>query len=78
MHSMVFTEMPASIAPKGKRSCPYTEWGSGSLWGWKFGSNRKFRLSSSSKLIAPVNDIVLWINENTDVFTGICSKSLNA
>ena len=33
MHSMVFTEMPASIAPKGKRSCPYTEWGSGSLLG---------------------------------------------
>ena len=68
MHSMVFTEMPASIAPKGKRSCPYTERGSGSLWGWKFGSNRKFRLSSSSKLIAPVNDIVLWINENTPMY----------
>lgn len=68
MRSMASPEMPTSIAPKGKRSRPYTEWVSGSLLGWKFGSNRKFRLSSSSKLIAPVNDIVLWINENTPMY----------
>ena len=75
---MVSPEISTSTGLEGgKGSRPYTEWILGSLYG-KFGSNRKFRLSSSSKLIAPVNDIVLWINENTDVFTGICSKSLNA
>lgn len=70
---MASPEISTSTGLEGdKRSRPYTEWVSGSLWGWKFGSNRKFRLPSSSKLIAPVNDIVLWINENTPMYLLVC------
>jgi hypothetical protein len=48
----------------GKGSRPYAEWILGSLYG-KFGSNRKFPLLSSPKLKASIEDIVLWIDENT-------------